>query len=288
VTEIGNHRDDQHELALAIHQTRISKGLSLREFANRVGVSPATLSAIENGKTGISVRRLQEISLALDESAASFLTRRVSGIETPENNEGFISRSENDWRNFAPLPIDPILAGAVKAFVLTGYHGATMRSIAQFAKMSVPGVYHHYPTKQALLVRILDITMFDLTWRLRQARGQAKEPAEAVALVVEALTLFHAKRRDLAFIGASEMRSLESDDYQRIAQQRHEVQQLLNSEILAAINSEGLNVPNTQEVGRAVTSMCISVAQWYRPDGPTSPEEIASRYGQFAIRLLLA
>jgi len=225
--------------------------------------------------------------MALGESAAFFLTDRVPTTELPEKNAGFIGRSANDWRDFAPLPIDPILAGAVQAFVLTGYHGATMRSIARFAKMSVPGVYHHYPTKQALLVRILDITMFDLTWRLKQARGQAREPTEAVVLVVEALTLFHAKRRDLAFIGSSEMRSLESVDYQRIAQQRDAVQQLLNSEILAAIKAGDLNVPYPKEVGRAVTSMCTSVAQWYRPEGPTSPEEIASRYGQFAIGLLL-
>jgi hypothetical protein len=128
--------------------------------------------------------------------------------------------------------------------------------------------------------------MFDLMWRLQQARGQAKKPIEAVEFVVEALTLFHAKRRDLAFIGASEMRSLESIDYQRIAQQRDDVQHLLDSEIRAAIRAENLTVPYSKEVGRAVTSMCTSVAQWYRPDGPSSPEEIAIRYGHFARTLV--
>jgi hypothetical protein len=29
-----------------------------------------------------------------------------------------------DWRVFAPLPLDPVLTSAIAAFVSTGYHGA--------------------------------------------------------------------------------------------------------------------------------------------------------------------
>lgn len=232
------------------------------------------------------MRRLQEISSALGEPIKTFLMPSVPSAEVLKENATEVVPFEEDWREFAPLAIDPVLAGAIEAFVLTGYHGATMRSIAQIAKMSVPGVYHHYATKQDLLVKILDITMSDLTWRLQQARGQARESIDAVELVVEALALFHAKRCDLALIGASEMRSLQPAHYQRIAQQRDDVQRLLDSVILAAILDGDLNVPHPKEVGRAVTSMCTSIARWFRPDGPTSPEVLATRYGCFALTLL--
>jgi AcrR family transcriptional regulator len=244
------------------------------------------VSAIENAKSGLSVKRLQEIAKALDEPLIVFLERRETTFEILKQDNKAMGLPTGDWRDFQPLPIDPILASAIRAFVVTGYHGSTMRSIAQSADMSVSGLYHHYPTKQALLVKILDVTMVDLTWRLHQAGASAKDPSEAVEFLVEALTLFHAKRRDLAFIGASEMRSLEPADYLRIATQRDDVQRLLDTQIFAAMRVGDPKVPYPKELGRAVTSMCTSVAQWYRPEGTSSPEMIAARYGQFARGLL--
>jgi hypothetical protein len=42
-----------------------------------------------------------------------------------------------------------------------------------------------------LLAKILVITMMDLLWRLQRARDDGNNPIERVALVVEALALFH-------------------------------------------------------------------------------------------------
>ena len=156
-----------------------------------------------------------------------------------------------------------MLAGAIKAFVATGYHGASMRSIAQFANMRVPGVYHHHPSKQDLLVKILDITMTDLHWRLQRARNDGTDPVERVALVVEALALFHTRRSDLSFIGASEMRSLEPHHYPRIARFRDDVQDLLDTEIAAAITAGGLAVNHRRDAGKAIATMCTALVQWF-------------------------
>jgi transcriptional regulator with XRE-family HTH domain/AcrR family transcriptional regulator len=271
-----------------IRQLRIARGVSGRRLAERVGVSPATISAIENGKTGISVQRLYEIAAALDAPIGSLVGDPVSASAVPLRdapNFPMVSPTGN-WREFAPLPIDPVLAGAIRSFVATGYHGASVRSIAEFAHMSVPGIYHHYPSKQALLVRILDITMQDLLWRLRCAHDEGNSSIERVALVVEALALFHARRSDLAFIGASEMRSLEPSHYRQIAKLRDDVQQLLDGEIAMAISTNDLKMKHPRDAGKAVATMCTALTQWFQPDGPTSPEQIAKEYAQFALGLL--
>ena len=52
---------------------RAARGISVRGLAAQVGVSPATISAIENGKTGISVQRLQQIAAALAVPAGSLV-----------------------------------------------------------------------------------------------------------------------------------------------------------------------------------------------------------------------
>src|SRR5215213_4061226 len=78
---------------------------------------------------------------------------------------------EQTWRDFPRLELAPPLAGALEAFVELGYHGASVRDIAQRAGLSVPGVYHHWPTKQHLLVALLELTMDDLLDRARAARA---------------------------------------------------------------------------------------------------------------------
>jgi AcrR family transcriptional regulator len=122
-----------------------------------------------------------------------------------------------DWRSFPPLDLDPPLAAAIDAFVETGYHGSSMRDIAKRAGLSVPGVYHYYAEKPHLLVRALEITMDELHRRVDAARAEAVDGASEVRLIVEALALFHTHRRKLAFIGASEMRSLTPANRDRIA-----------------------------------------------------------------------
>ena len=261
--------------------------MSLRELARRIDVSPATLSAIETGLTRISIERLWQVAAALDLPVSTFLpvdpgasTRKLPlPTMTADLDTG-------SWRDFAALPIDAVLASAIRMFVERGYHGASIRAIAQQAQLSVPGVYHHYPSKHDLLVRILDLTMTDLIWRLERARTESADIVEQLGLFVEALALFHARRNDLAFIGASEMRSLEPDSHRRIAQLRRHVQLMLDEHIAAVIETGGARVENPRDAGKAIATMCTSLAQWFNPEGRTTPEQIAREYAAFALALV--
>ena len=51
---------------------------------------------------------------------------------------------------------DKILAAAVQLFAEYGYHAATMRDIAQIAGIQAASIYYHYPSKQTLLVEIME------------------------------------------------------------------------------------------------------------------------------------
>ncbi|WP_064745555.1 TetR family transcriptional regulator [Pseudonocardia acaciae] len=273
-----------------VRESRLVAGLSLRELARRIGVSPATLSAIETGRTGLEVGRLHDIAAALGTTPDRLLAPGRGPAPPPDETPP--PGSAADWRTFAPLPIDPVLAAAITAFVRTGYHGATMRSIARLARMSVPGVYHHYRSKQELLVTTLDLTMADLIWRMHAADREAlgdehsRGGVARVRLMVQALALFHTHRRELAAIGASEMRGLEPANRRRIAGLRNDVQHLLDTAIDHAIADGDLHTTSPRHAGRAIATMCTSLTQWFRPTGPDTPERIAIEYARFALGLL--
>src|SRR5690242_19614951 len=167
-----------------VRSARVRAGVSLRQLASRVSVSPATLSAIENDKAGLSVDRLYLIANALGTSAAEML--QVPEPDRVPQAPVDVSESGEDWRAFPALDLDPVLMAAISVFVRTGYHGATMRTIATAAHMSVPGVYHHYPSKQHLLVAVLDVAMTELHWRIPAAGAEGATPTERFSDMVEA------------------------------------------------------------------------------------------------------
>ncbi|NKX86019.1 TetR family transcriptional regulator [Nocardia coubleae] len=277
------------DLGARLREARVAAGLSLRETARRIGVSPATLSAVETGKTGVSVPRLRRLATELgtttqwllDESRNPVTTQRPRGAVIEP-----ITETTRAWREFPPLDIDPVLTAAIESFVETGYHGATMRSIAHRAGMSVPGVYHHYRDKQDLLVRALDLTMDELHWRVGAARSEAATGRERLIRTVEALALFHTHRRELAFIGASEMRSLDPADRQRITRSRNKIQYLLDEDIDTALAEDNRGTDQAKAAGRAIATMCTALPQWFRLGGPSTPEQIATAYADFALGLL--
>ena len=273
------------ECGHAIRTARRARGLTVRELARYLRVSAATVSAIENGKTGISVARLRECARALGVTPAQILAGTVPrSAAVPQPSGG----ARGNWRSFPPLALDGVLRAAIDAFVETGYHGSTMRDLAARAKMSVPGIYHHYPDKQALLVAILDLTMSELHWRVAAARTGAETGLQEVRLIVEALALFHTHRQKLAFIGASEMRSLTAANRQRIADSRNQLQHILDAAITRASRQGDVRgVPGDRRIaGRAIATMCTSLPQWFNSAGPSTPEETAHAYADFAVALL--
>lgn len=202
----------------------------------------------------------------------------LAGTELPDHTD--------DWRVFAPLELNPPLTAALAAFLEFGYHGATMRDIAQRAGLSVPGVYHYYASKQEMLVAILDVTMADLLARTTAARAEGRDPVERFALLIECLALHHTHRRELGFVGASEMRSLVPPQRERVAAIRRGQQRMVDEEVEQACREGLFMVPRPHEASRAVVTMCTALPQWFDGKGPSTAEEVAAQYVEFALDLM--
>jgi len=161
-----------------------------------------------------------------------------------------------------------------------------MRMLASRARLSVPGIYHHYRDKQELLVRILTLTMSELHWRVAAARQEAADTLTEISRIVEALALFHTHHRKLAFIGASEMRSLNGTNRRSIAGERTRLQHILDDAIDRATVAGLIDPVDAATAGRAIATMCTSLPQWFNPHGPNTPEDIARSYVHFALAML--
>ncbi|SHL19719.1 transcriptional regulator, TetR family [Pseudonocardia thermophila] len=275
-----------------VRAIRLSRGMSLRSLARAISVSPATLSQIENGRTGLTVSRLRDIAAAMQVSVAQILDTVVSDPESIEalaeiaHPPPIPPPADASWRAYGPIEFDPVLQAALDEFLHIGYHGASVRGIAARAGLSVSGIYHYYPSKQHMLLRLLEYTMDDLLRRAEAARSEGRDAVERFRFLVEHLALFHTHRRDLGFIGASEMRSLSPANARRIAGLRNKQSQMVYEEVDTAVREGRFTADKPHERARAVVTMCTALPTWWRPHGPYTPEQIAQQYESFALDLM--
>ncbi|HEY2203890.1 MAG TPA: TetR/AcrR family transcriptional regulator, partial [Pseudonocardia sp.] len=192
------------------------------------------------------------------------------------------------WWEFAgPLPLDPVLTAAADSFVALGYHGTSVREIARRAGLSVPGLYHHHRGKQQMLAAVLTVAMEDLRWRLEAADAEgADDPVHRLELLVRALVLYHCHRPGPALLAATELRHLEPPHRRRIAARRVAVQRLVDTAVLDGSARGAFRVRYPLDASRAVVTMAVSVAGWFRAALPLGPEDVADRYVEFAASLL--
>jgi AcrR family transcriptional regulator len=187
--------------------------------------------------------------------------------------------AESDWREYGPLEFPRILDAALHAFYEHGYHGTTTRDLARRSGLSVPGVYHYYPSKQDILVDLMMVIIDELLVRSRQALASASaDPRSQFDALVESLLRFHMYRRTGAMVSTAELRSLEPDNRARYVAKRDEQQRMLDGVILDGVREGVFTTAYPKDASRAIASLCVGVASWYRPEGPLPVDDLLDRY----------
>ncbi|MET8948262.1 TetR/AcrR family transcriptional regulator [Streptomyces sp. NPDC004542] len=220
------------------------------------------------------------------------MARQTSRTKQPhrgrreETELGFEPDPGADWRHFEELELSPFLEAALEEFGAHGYHGGSVRAIANRVGVTLPTLYYHHGSKQDLLVTLLMGSMHDILVRCRHALDAAGDlPEDRVAHIVECFTLYMTHRRRLAFLDG-EVRNLEPDNRERYLAQRNELSVMLRRVVVEGIEDDAFTTPYPAEAVRAIISMCQAVAVWYRADGPLTEAEVARRYVALALDTL--
>lgn len=188
-----------------------------------------------------------------------------------------------EWREFGTDALSPLLRAALEVFARHGFHGASIRMIAEAAGLSVPGLYHHYRSKQAILAAVVDAAMAEMLTHTQAAADDAGGcTITRFENIVECLARFHMARRDHAFVASTEMRSMDPTVRAHHITQRDAQQTMIEDAIRAGVESGEFSCAYPEDAARAIASLCVSIASWYRPDGPLSADDVVVRHLEFA------
>lgn len=190
------------------------------------------------------------------------------------------------WSRYDDLSLTPILQAALDTFQAKGYHGTVVRDIAKRANLTMPALYYHHGNKEGILIALLDIAMNDVTAHLEAGLADAGDDVrQQFVNFVTVVALHTTHRRDLASLHP-EYRFLEEEGRESYLAKRDHIYNRL-VEVLERGAEQGIFTHrDSRFTARALIGMLLAITDWYRPGGPSAPQEIAEAYVDTALNLV--
>lgn len=187
-----------------------------------------------------------------------------------------------------PETREAIHEAAIELFAKLGYHATSMRAMAAAARVQPAAIYHWYPNKEAILIRLQDDFMEQLTEQVVAALDRHSRPALRLAAAVREHVVFHGLNRQAAFVTDSEIRALTDEPRRALIAKRDDYQALFSELIRDGIRDGSLHSSGPHVATYAILLQCTGVALWFDPSGPLKLDEVAELHIELVLRSLRA
>lgn len=189
-------------------------------------------------------------------------------------------------RDYSPMSTtaERIRHAGATLFHEKGFHGASMQDLATAVGITKSSLYHHYPSKQALLAEIIEVTMSRVIPLVREI---AEADLPAAGRLHRALVLHteeSIQERDYVACFSEESRYLSPEFMATHQEKRDRYEALFQKLIEDGIANGEFLAQDPALAAMAILGMCDSVIRRYRPAGEYSPDQIATAYADTAVR----
>ncbi|MEV6657322.1 TetR/AcrR family transcriptional regulator [Nocardia fluminea] len=181
-----------------------------------------------------------------------------------------------------------ILAAAITIVADRGFGAFTVREVAQAAGIKAPGLYSHFPSKEAILTEAVSRVLADFIDNANTVAGL--DPEEELRETVRRHVLYQidnmhiARVADLVLNTATAGPFLSTDDYDRLLFEQRAYLDLVCQRVAAF--APALAEPEVAVVSNAIVAMCDRVANWFRADDTFDSGELADLHWKMARAML--
>jgi AcrR family transcriptional regulator len=169
-----------------------------------------------------------------------------------------------------------VLRRAIEVFNRQGYEATSIGDLARELGLSKSAIYHHVPSKEALLAAALDEALEGLSAAIDAAvvaepaanaherlRSAVRESVEILVQHLPAVTLLLRVRGN-------------SDIELAALERRREIDDKLALLVQAAVEEGSLRADIPPElISRLLFGTVNSLVEWYRPDGPVTAQDLS-------------
>ncbi len=173
---------------------------------------------------------------------------------------------------------------AAALFREKGFYGTSMSDLAKAVGITKSSLYHHFPSKQALLAEIVELTVNRVSPLVQQVADSDRPIDERLgnAVAIHTVAAIHDQDAVACFTEEGRYLSPEFMAPHIVERDRYE---LIFRQMFEEGMTSGAFVPQDADLAvKAILGMCNSVVRWYRPGGTHTPEQIAEDFARFAVR----
>jgi TetR/AcrR family transcriptional regulator, cholesterol catabolism regulator len=175
---------------------------------------------------------------------------------------------------------DELVRQAAREFARRGYDQTTMQELAASMGLATGALYHYFASKEELLAAICDQLMEPLLAQTHELTASSGDGERQLRELVRLWVTHVVEHRDHMLVFQQERHLIESGERWRSVRVSRKAFERVVADALAGVAtsvSEPLPL-------LALLGMVNHTAQWYRPRGALSPEQIADGY----VALVLA
>lgn len=180
-----------------------------------------------------------------------------------------------------------IKEAAINLFYKKSYFATAMSNIALDSGIKKASIYHHYSSKEDILLDILMTTMEDLTAYVDHNLQGVENIENQMRAAVRAHVKFHCDRQKEVLISDSELRGLTAANYKTFVAQRDAYEKKFQNIIIRGMDKGYFASGDVKIISYAILTMCTAVAGWFNPEGRLSGDQISAMYEELVITRML-
>lgn len=164
---------------------------------------------------------------------------------------------------------------AARLFREQGYDRTTVRDLAEAVGLQSGSLFHHFSSKEAILLAVMQRAAVGSTEQMRRAADSSPDPVQCLRALIRAeLQALHGENRDAMAVLFFQWQALSADKQAEILayRERYEAAWL---EVLGKLEASARIRTEAALLRRLLVGSIGWTIYWFRADGPLSLEQLA-------------
>ena len=178
---------------------------------------------------------------------------------------------------------DQILEASARIISQKGYHAASMQDIAEAVNLQKASLYHHFSSKQEILLALLDQALDLLIGRVSTVLALDIPADEKLCHAMRVYLGTLDEHAALASVLLLEHRSLDPEFHERHIPRRDRFERLWRDLIQEGVDSGMFHATGPTMTVRALLGVMNWTITWYRPSGSLSIGQISDQFATLVL-----
>jgi AcrR family transcriptional regulator len=172
-----------------------------------------------------------------------------------------------------------VLSHAAREFAVNGFHATSMQDLVTATGLTTGGLYHYFGSKDELLVKICDELMEPLLVEVREIID-SNWPIEIQLRAIVRVWMLHVEEHQYHMLVFHQERHVleHGRQWSKVRRQRKDFEELLGAVLKRGERDGEFRFADRDLALRALLGMVNHTAQWFRPRGRLTAEQIADGY----------